>query len=237
MRKGSLLEKFFWITLFSIAMGLLETVVVIYLREIYYPEGFAFPLRPIDAHHIAAELFRELATMIMLLSIGFIASDKTPARFAWFIFSFAVWDIFYYVFLKVFLGWPESLLTWDVLFLIPTTWVGPVIGPVINACTMILMAVFLLLPNHDGKLLSLNKQEWLLLIVGSVVVIISYTEEYTRFILQKFSFGEVLSFSVNEDVQSYALQFVPQYFNWWIYGVGEFLMLLAVFLYIRRKNL
>ncbi len=237
IRKSSLSTKFFWITLFSIAMGLLETVVVIYLREIYYPDGFAFPLRPIAPNLIVAELFRELATMVMLLSIGFIASEKAPARFAWFIFSFAVWDIFYYVFLKLFLGWPESLLTWDVLFLIPTTWVGPVIGPVINACTMILLAVFLLLPNRDGKLLSLNKQEWLLLIVGSVVVIISYTEEYARFILQKFSFNEVLSFSVSEDVQAHALHFVPQYFNWWIYGFGELLMFLAIFLYIRRKNL
>ena len=229
--------KFVWITLFSIAMGLLETVVVIYLREIYYPDGFAFPLRPIAPNLIVAELLRELATMIMLLSIGFIATEKASARFAWFIFSFAVWDIFYYVFLKLFLGWPESLFTWDVLFLIPTTWVGPVISPVINAFTMILLAVLLLFNDSKDDHASLNKWEWLLLITGSVVVIISYTEEYTRYILQKFCFSDIFSFAANEQALAYSLHFVPQYFNWWIYGFGELCMLLAIFLYIRRKNL
>jgi len=58
IRKSSLSTKFFWITLFSIAMGLLETVVVIYLREIYYPDGFAFPLRPIAPNLIVAEFPR-----------------------------------------------------------------------------------------------------------------------------------------------------------------------------------
>jgi len=234
IQRGSLLSKFIWIFLFSVAMGLLETVVVIYLRDIYYPEGFTFPLRPIAPRHISAELFRELATMIMLLCIGFIAARQAAARFAWFLFSFAVWDIFYYVFLKIFLGWPESLLTWDVLFLIPTTWVGPVVGPVVNALTMIALAVLLLTAGQRGYRAMLNLGEWLLLIIGSLTVIISYTEEYTRYLLQKFSFGDVFSFKVNEQVMAYAYHFIPQHFNWWLYGAGELLMLAALFFYVKR---
>jgi hypothetical protein len=234
IRKGSLLSKFIWIFLFSVAMGLLETVVVIYLRDIYYPDGFAFPLRPIAPRHIAAEMFRELATMIMLLSIGFIAAEKAAARFAWFLFSFAVWDIFYYVFLKLFLGWPESLLTWDVLFLIPTTWVGPVIGPVVNALTMIVLVILLLTADNRGLRAALNFGEWLLLIAGSLVVIISYTEEYTRYLLAQFRFSDIFTFNVNEQVMAYAYHFVPQHFNWWLYGTGELLMLAALFFYAKR---
>ncbi len=232
--KGSLSSRFIWVSFFSIAMGLLEAVVVIYLRDIYYPGGFTFPLRPIAPRHITAELFRELATMIMLLSIGFIAAKKASARFAWFLFSFAVWDIFYYLFLKLFLGWPPSLLTWDVLFLIPTTWVGPVICPVVNALTMIALATAMLLAGNKGLRAALNLWEWLLLIAGSIIVIIAYTEEYVGYLLQRFRFGEVFSLPANKEVMDYAYHFTPQHFNWWIYGSGELLLVAVLLFYIRR---
>ena len=61
----------------------------------------------------------------MLLAVAYIAGGNGPQRFGYFLLSFGIWDVFYYVFLKVLIGWPESLLTWDVLFLIPLTWVGP----------------------------------------------------------------------------------------------------------------
>ena len=35
--------------LYAVAMGYLEAAVVVYLRAIYYPEGFSFPLKPMDA--------------------------------------------------------------------------------------------------------------------------------------------------------------------------------------------
>ncbi len=130
-----------WVVVFSIAMGYLEAAVVVYLRELYYPEGFDFPLKEMDMGIIVTELFREAATMIMLLSIGFLAAKRKIERLAYFVLPFAIWDIFYYVFLKVALGWPESLLTWDILFMLPVTWVGPVICPVINSLTMILLCM------------------------------------------------------------------------------------------------
>ena len=121
-------------------MGFLEAAVVVYLREILYPGGFSFPLSPVPASLALTEIFREVATLVMLVSIGILAGRKFSTGFAWFIYSFAIWDIFYYIFLKAVLGWPESLMTWDVLFLIPTTWTGPVLTPVLVSLTMILFA-------------------------------------------------------------------------------------------------
>ena len=138
----NLRKKLITITAFAIAMGFLESAVVVYMREILYPEGFAFPLSPIPVSLAVTELLREVATMVMLVTIGVIAAKRFSTGFAWFIYSFAIWDIFYYVFLKLLLGWPESVLTWDVLFLIPTIWTGPELLPVLVSLTMKIQEYF-----------------------------------------------------------------------------------------------
>jgi hypothetical protein len=225
-----------WVTIFSIAMGFFESSVVVYLRALYYPLGFSFPLK-IIAHNIAVtEIFREFATLVMLVGIGIIAGRTRTEKFAYFIYSFAFWDIFYYVFLKILLGWPESFLTWDILFLIPTTWVGPVIAPVINSCTMILLALCII--HFTGKKGSarLNVLEWSLLITGSLIVILAYTKEYSGFMLQKFSWGDLFSENKKEAVMEYAATFVPQKFNWLLFSVGESMHLGSIALFCRRQK-
>ena len=91
------------VSVFSIAMGFFESAVVIYLREIYFPDGFSFPLNPIHGSILTVEVLRELATLIMLISIGILAGRNRVQKFAYFIFGFAVWDIFYYIFLSLFI--------------------------------------------------------------------------------------------------------------------------------------
>ena len=112
-------KKVSYVLLYAIAMALLETAVVVYLRELYYKDGFAFPLRNLPATIAITELLREAATVVMLVAIGFLCGKNKLQRFAYFCLAFAVWDIFYYVFLYVLLSWPQSLFTWDILFLIP----------------------------------------------------------------------------------------------------------------------
>lgn len=129
---------------FSVAMGFLETAVVIYLRKIYYPDGFHLPLKVIDAHIAVIELVREAATLIMLIAIALLTGKSNMQRFAFFLLCFGIWDIFYYIFLKLFLNWPSSWLEGDVLFLIPVPWIGPVLAPCILSLTMIFIAVFFL---------------------------------------------------------------------------------------------
>jgi hypothetical protein len=126
-----------WLTLFCIAMGFLESSVVVYLRELYYPEGFRFPLSPIEKDIVTTEFWREIATVIMLLGVAMLSGRSAVQRLAFFIFSFAVWDIFYYVFLYLLLGWPSSVMTWDILFLVPLPWLGPVLSVLIITVLMV----------------------------------------------------------------------------------------------------
>jgi hypothetical protein len=217
---------FIWLTLFSIAMGYLETAVVVYLRAIYYPHGFGFPLVNMNTSIALTELGREAATIIMLAGIGILTGKNPTQRFAMFLYSFAIWDIFYYVFLKMILNWPESLFTWDILFLIPLPWVGPVICPCIISLSMILLAVLLVYFNNKNPDLNVNAKEWLLFITGSLVVIFSFVLDCYKCIhLYK---GEVLDAIA---------QYVPLHFDWWIFWLGEFLILTAIFMfYFRSKN-
>src|SRR5262245_57041808 len=120
-------------------MGFLEAAVVIYLRALYYPNGFAFPLVPIAPALAGVEVWREAATVVMLLAVGWLAGKNAAQRLAFFAYGFAVWDVIYYGALYATTGWPESLFTWDVLFLIPVPWVGPVGSAVLVACLMIVL--------------------------------------------------------------------------------------------------
>jgi hypothetical protein len=225
--------KIIVITAFAIAMGFLESAVVVYMREILYPEGFGFPLSPIPVSLAVTELLREVATLVMLVTIGIIAARRFSTGFAWFIYSFAIWDIFYYVFLKLLLGWPESLLTWDVLFLIPTTWTGPVLSPVLVSITMILLAMVILFHARKGTDTRILGREWLGLIVGSIVVIFGFVLDYSQHMLTHFTLPEMFQVK-NPEVLEVATRYVPLRFPWWIFGIGEVIILGSIGVYWRR---
>jgi len=226
-------HKLITLIAFAIAMGFLESAVVVYMREILYPEGFAFPLSPIPVSLAVTELRREVATIIMLVTIGIMAAKRFSTGFAWFIFSFAIWDIFYYVFLKLLLGWPESLMTWDVLFLIPTTWTGPVLSPVLVSMSMILLAMVILIYAERGKETRLHRLEWIGLIAGSVVLIIGFVFDYSQHMLTHFSFIEMLQVK-NPEVLEVATTYIPHQFPWWIFCMGEVIILGTIGIYWKR---
>ncbi|HNR20523.1 MAG TPA: hypothetical protein PKN75_05295 [Bacteroidia bacterium] len=222
------LNKKLWvITIFSIAMGLLETAVVVYLREIYYPNGFSFPLVPIENKIAITELLREAATIIMLITLGMITGKNTVEKFAWFIFSFAIWDIFYYIFLKVLLNWPATILDWDILFLIPVPWVGPVLAPCIISVLMILLAITLLRKSAENRMQSLNKTEWMLLITGSLILIFSFTIDY-------FLYANSIDARDKNQLLAELSKFIPQSYNWFIFAIGIIPILYATFKVYKR---
>lgn len=140
------LIKLGWVTLFGIAMAYLEAVVVVYLRQMSYfvilpPES----LKPMPPFILALEMGREAATIIMLASLSMAVSRRNWwERFAFFLWSFGIWDILYYVWLYITLRWPPSPLTTDLLFLIPVPWLGPVIAPVLVSVAMLILAVAIL---------------------------------------------------------------------------------------------
>jgi len=216
-------------------MGLLECVVVIYLRKIYYPEGFSFPLKIIDPDIISIELLREAATLIMLLAVGAISGRTSTEKFGCFIYSFAVWDIFYYIFLKLLIGWPQSLLTWDILFLLPVTWTSPVLAPLINSITMILLAWLIISFKLPSKQRVVKPVEWALLISGALVVIISYTLDYARFMTEKHSFHELFDPSCSTAVIDTAVNYSPVSFPWLVFFAGVLLHLTVIAMLALRR--
>lgn len=233
-----LYNKLLWVTVFAIAMAFMESAVVVYLREIYYPEGFEFPLSPIDMHIAVTELLREAATIIMLIMIGVFAGKNFITGFAYFIYAFAIWDIYYYIFLKLILGWPERLLTWDILFLIPVTWVGPVIAPIILSLTMILLAISIIYFNRIEKR-TLNRFEWYFLIVGSVILVFGFCLDYTVFLMEKYQFQDIFQLSGDAEFQAYLASYIPGEFNWTVFILGEILLLIGIgnYMYRNRKRL
>lgn len=226
-------KALFWVSFFSIAMGYLESAVVVYLRAIMYPKGFEFPLATMNEQLALTEIFREAATLIMLLGIGFLVGRNGSERFAWFIYAFAIWDIFYYVFLKVLLNWPESFMTWDILFLIPTTWVGPVISPVIVSLTMIVFAFLILRANQKQDRVRIFLKEWLLLIAGSLVLILAFTWDYSKFVLHYYSFTELWSIP-KEELYGLTAKYIPVSFNWFLFWLGEFIIGFGAFGFWKR---
>lgn len=123
---------------YAIAMAWLEAACVYYLRVLVdRVEPYQANPLPIRGILGQVELVREAATLVMLLTIGLLAGRTWPSRLGYAALAFGVWDILYYVFLSMFSGWPTSLFDWDVLFLLPLPWWGPVLAPVCIALLMI----------------------------------------------------------------------------------------------------
>jgi hypothetical protein len=138
------LYQWIWVVIFAIAFAWVESAVVVYLRDIFYGGDFHFPLvigweggKRNPSPLIWIEFGREVATLVMLFSVGWAAGRNLTDKFAFFIIAFGVWDIFYYIWLDVMIKWPQSLMTWDLLFFVPLPWVGPVITPVLIALAMV----------------------------------------------------------------------------------------------------
>ena len=178
----SLRATFFWLTLFSIAFAWIESAVVYYLHYHFYPEGFAFPLVQWPSGILIVELGREFATIIVLAAVAFFAGRSWWRRFAWFMFAFGVWDIFYYLWLLLFEGWPQSLLTPDLLFLLPVPWTGPVITPLLVSVFLMLSAIVLVWIEEKTGRVALRKGYILAVLGAWVLILISFMLDSVRII-------------------------------------------------------
>jgi hypothetical protein len=229
-------KTLFWVTLFCIAMGMLESSVVIYLREMNYPDGFQFPLKATSYTIAVTELFRELATLIMLLGIGMLVGKNKQERFAWFIYSFAIWDIFYYVFLYLIINWPLSLLDWDILFLLPIMWVGPVWAPVLLSLLMISLALIILYFSERGEGANLKLREWAVLIAGALTVIIAFCKDFYLYMTTHFPTIPVTQLFFSKHTFEYAAKYVPVSFDVVLFLFGCIVICTAIGMYAVRNN-
>lgn len=169
--------RIFYVCLFAIAMGYFEAIVVVYLRELYYSGGFSFPLKLISTRMIILELFREAATIVMLISVSALAARKFWNRFGYFIIMFGVWDIFFYIWLKVAINWPSTLFEWDILFLIPLPWIGPVIAPVLVAVFMIAIGLSITYLFRKGYNFRPTALTWVLAIGATLLILYSFMRD------------------------------------------------------------
>jgi hypothetical protein len=146
--------------------------VVVDLRALYYPAGFSFPLVPIPLRMTAVEVAREAASLLILAAAAYLAADRFLQRLGAFFALFGLWDLVYYAALKMILGWPRSLSDWDVLFLIPVPWAGPVWAPC--AASIVLIAAGLFLLAAAAGRWSPGSVDWLVEIAAGSLIVVSF---------------------------------------------------------------
>ncbi len=164
-------KKLFFLTIFGIAMGALEAIAIVYLRKISTLEGNAFYRRPVFLS-LSFESIREISTIVMLLMVGVIAGRNFLQRCSCFLYVFGVWDIVYYLGLKMLIGWPESLLTWDNLFYLPVLWQGPVLAPLVCSLLMILFSIEMIYLQERGY--PINERKIGFLVMGGLSLFFSF---------------------------------------------------------------
>jgi hypothetical protein len=160
--------------LFSVAMAYVEAAAVVYLRRINGIDTFMVNPGLFDAQIAAIELGRELATMIMLFAVGWTAGRNFQSRFGFSIFCFGLWDIFYYVWLRVFVGWPATLLDKDLLFLIPLPWWGPVLSPLLIAALMSAVGARMVVLDSREESIHIRPIKWVALAGGILLMLYSF---------------------------------------------------------------
>jgi hypothetical protein len=175
----AMLKRFCFVVVFGIAFAYIEAAVVVYLREIFHPAGFTFPLTEFGNSSLWKRLLltetgREAATLVLIFTASCLFGRNLRQRFAFFLTIFAAWDIFYYIWLKVLIGWPGSIMDWDILFLMPTVWAGPVVAPVIISLILLAFAVIILYRSCGAKILRLTPIDWFVLILAPILVIVSF---------------------------------------------------------------
>ena len=162
---------------YAIAMAYVEGAVVTYLREIYGMEDLVRDLPNRSDRLTAIEVGREAMTMVMLLSVGWIAGRKLQDKLGHFIFAFGLWDTAYYGWLSLFEGWPRSPLDWDVLFLIPVPWWGPVLAPALIAVVMCIGGAAAVLGADRGVRWRLSWTNAAVAAAGIAVVLYTFTAD------------------------------------------------------------
>jgi hypothetical protein len=185
------------IVLFGVSFGYVEAAVVVYLRAVYEPVrqqfhgGISpddlFPLVRLDqfesagsaqARYLRIELVREVATLVMLAGVGVAVARNVRQGVAAFLVAFGVWDIAFYASLKAMIDWPASFLTWDLLFLLPVPWAGPVLAPLLVAASMVGAGVVLLASEHAGRAFRLRPADWAAVFAGGFIVVASFCWDY-----------------------------------------------------------
>jgi hypothetical protein len=213
-------KRWLVVALYAMAMAWVEAAVVFYLRTLANRiDPYQVNPLPDVAGLSWVELVREAATLVMLLGVGLLAGRDWRSRWGYAAVAFGIWDIFYYLFLRIITHWPHSILDWDILFLIPLPWWGPVLAPVIIAMLMIvwgtLASQFDLEPYRFGS----YGRPWLLGFMGMALALYLFMAD---------------SLSVASQGRDAVRQVLPKEFAWGWFVIAS-VMMSAPVLALARK--
>ncbi len=211
MKKLSVNWTRWWtVALYAMAMAWVESAVVFYLRTmIDRIEPYQQNPLPMIGGFAVVELVRELATLVMLLAVGILAGKTWRARIGYAVITFGFWDIFYYVFLEMICGWPHSLLDWDILFLLPMPWWGPVLAPVLISLLMILWGTCATQFEQKAALEWSNWRVWVMSFTGMALALYVFMAD---------------AISASQHGLAAIRTVLPEKFNWMLFGVALVLM-------------
>jgi hypothetical protein len=202
-----------WLTAYALAMAHVEAALVIYLRRLHHAGDplTVFPLATLTRADLGIELSRELATLVMIASVAFLYAKRGPRVFGAFLYVFGLWDIAYYAWLKLMLGWPTSWLEWDVLFLVPWPWLAPWLAPVLAAAVFVISGARTLLSPPAAP--APSRGEYAAFAIGAAIVT-------GAFLVPGFPFGE--SAEPTEIAR-------PEAFGWRLFALGYAIMTAGLF--------
>jgi hypothetical protein len=208
----SLRSRTRWIVVvvFAIAMAWVEAATVFYLR-VMVDRVQPYQQNPLPIHGVLGrvELVREVATLVMLVTLGVLAGRTGYARAGYSAVAFGVWDIFYYLFLRVIGDWPRSLLDWDILFLLPLPWWGPVLAPVSIALLMIVGGTLATQPDVKRGAFALTRSWWRIQGLGVVLALYVFMADALSALPRGFEAAQAV---------------LPKTFNWPLFWVAFTLM-------------
>jgi hypothetical protein len=202
-----------WLVVYAAAMAWVEAALVVYLRRLYYPDDplVMFPLRIWPMRDLLMELVREAATLAMILAVSLLAVRGRVRRTAAFLLVFGIWDLCYYLWLKVALGWPVSWTEWDVLFLIPWPWLAPWLTPAAAALLFALWAAPVLAREEET---IVPARSWVLGAAGLFLMLASFLAP---------------ALPILGGDPALVAAFVPGGFPWWLYLPGAALLAAGLF--------
>ncbi len=175
------LKRWLIVVVFAAAFAWVESAAVTYLRiHVGRIDPYQTNPLPLASDLGRIELVREIATLIMIVSIGYLAGRNLHTRTAYAALTFGVWDIFYYLFLWITVGWPRTLMDWDVLFLLPLPWWGPVIAPIAIAAIIILASTLVVLFDNPKREIWPTRKAWLLCLPGVILALIVFMQDALR---------------------------------------------------------
>jgi hypothetical protein len=202
-----------WLGVYAAAMAWIEAAVVVYLRRIHYPENplAIFPMRVWTPSEFMVEVVRESATIVMILAVALLAVSGRVRRTAAFLYVFGIWDLCYYLWLKVMLGWPVSWAEWDILFLIPWPWLAPWLTPALAALLFVIWGGGVLGGEEET---AIPRRAMALAVSGLLLMLASFLEP---------------ALSIPGGIAAGVGQFVPSRFLWAAYLPGLALLVAGLF--------